>query len=187
MAAAAAIAAAEAFLGNNPEMNHVLTICGFEDPISRMRVIQYEGLDTLDAFGDFEDVAIENMAKRNELCSAATRVKFGIRRILKLKAVAFWVHTKCREGVDADDLNVHDLDLDLVTAMIREMSLAMMDTKRGEKLFYPSKFNQKKYISWARSFKNYLDSIKGNQKIHCPKLFVLTMLIRTMRRMITSD
>lgn len=162
---AAALAAAEAFLDANPEMDHVLTICGFNDPIARMRVIQAEGLDMLDSFGDFEDVAIENMAKRNEARSAGTRVNFGIRRILKLKAVAYWVRKKRREGVEADDMNVHDLDDDTISGMIRELSLATTDAKRDDKLFYPSKFNPKKYISWARSFENYLDALKGKSKV----------------------
>jgi hypothetical protein len=164
--AAALVVMAEEFLNGHPVLNHVLTLCGFENPVARMRVIEFEGLDTLDAFGDFDDTAIENMAKRNEGRSPqANRVVFGIRRILKLKAVAFWVRKQRREGVAPDDMNVHDLDADVVATMIREMSLSTTDTKRDEKLFYPSKFNPKKYISWARSFENYLDSLKGKSKV----------------------
>jgi hypothetical protein len=39
------------------------------------------------------------------------------------------------------------------------------DTKRDDKMFYPDKFNPKKYVLWARSFENYLDSVRGKAKV----------------------
>jgi hypothetical protein len=57
------------------------------------------------------------------------------------------------------------LDDEVVCAMIREMALVTQEAKRDDKLFYPMKFNPKKYISWARSFENYPDSLKGKSKV----------------------
>jgi hypothetical protein len=49
--------------------------------------------------------------------------------------------------------------------MRREKADSASETKRDDKLMYPPKFNPSKYISWARTFENYLDSIKGQSKI----------------------
>jgi hypothetical protein len=45
------------------------------------------------------------------------------------------------------------------------MMIAGMEPKKDDKLYYPEKFNPKKYISWARSFKNYLNSVRGKSKV----------------------
>jgi hypothetical protein len=50
MAAAPAVPAADiaalSFLAQHPEMDIVLTLCGFTEPIARQRLIQREGFDT---------------------------------------------------------------------------------------------------------------------------------------------
>jgi hypothetical protein len=48
-------------------------------------LIELEDIDSLDAFGDFTDDVIENMAKRN----GASPVPFGICRIFKMKVFNF--------------------------------------------------------------------------------------------------
>jgi hypothetical protein len=36
---------------------------------------------------------------------------------------------------------------------------------RDDKLFYPPKFDPDAYVTWERTFENYLDSLKGKSKI----------------------
>jgi hypothetical protein len=70
-------------------MNQVLTLCGFVNPADRARLVDIKGLDTLDAFGDFSDDSIEHMARKYER-PGPDQMRFGIRRIVKMKAIAFW-------------------------------------------------------------------------------------------------
>jgi hypothetical protein len=81
-----------------------------------------------------------------------------------MKAIAFWVRKRRREGAD---IALEGLNEEIVRTLIRgEMTLASKEEKReDDKLFYPNKFNWKKYITWAPSFKNYLDSLKGKSKV----------------------
>jgi hypothetical protein len=68
MAAAPVVPAAEivalAFLAERPEMDVVLTLCGFDEPIARQRLIQREGFDTLESFGDFSSESIALSLRR---------------------------------------------------------------------------------------------------------------------------
>jgi hypothetical protein len=167
MAAAPAVPAAEiaalAFLAEHPEMDVVLTLCGFEEPIARQRLIQREGFDNLESFGDFSSESIDSMARRHESYTpVAQRVNFGMRRIAKFKAIAYWVR-KCRhEGTTVD---VANLSQDVITQMGRELTLVPLEPKRDDKLFYPPKFDPNNYVTWERTFENYLDSLKGKSKI----------------------
>jgi hypothetical protein len=160
----AELAAAELLLEAVPEVNTVLILCGFANPVDRARLVDGEDLDVLDSFGDFTDSLIDNMADRNEKRTpAAQRVRFGVQRILRLKAVAHWVRQKRREGVIP---NIDELNIDVIRENVREMTIdSAADTKRDDKMFYPDKFNPKKYVSWARSFENYLDSVRGKAKV----------------------
>jgi hypothetical protein len=63
---AAAEIAALAFLAEHPEMDVMLTFCGFYKPIARQRLIQREGFDTVESFGDFSSESIDSMARRHE-------------------------------------------------------------------------------------------------------------------------
>jgi hypothetical protein len=88
MAAAPVVPAAEiaalAFLAECPDMDVMLTLCGFDEPIARQRLIQREGIDTLESFGDFLSKSIDSMARRHESYTpVAQRVNFGMRRIGK--------------------------------------------------------------------------------------------------------
>jgi hypothetical protein len=167
MAAAPAVPAADiaalAFLAEHPEMDVVLTLCGFTEPIARQRLIQREGFDTLESFGDFSSESIDSMARRHESYTpVAQRVNFGMRRIGKFKAIAYWVR-KCRhEGTPVD---VANLNQDVITQMGRELTLVPLEPKRDDKLFYPPKFDPDTYVTWERTFENYLDALKGKSKI----------------------
>ena len=89
------------------EMGFVLLLCGIANQQDRDRLIEFEGLGGLDEFGDYTDDEIADMAKRNETRTPAnTRVHFGIARIKKMKAVAFWVRKQRREGIPVDVTNL---------------------------------------------------------------------------------
>jgi hypothetical protein len=53
-------------------------------------LIEYERFALLEAFGDYTDTMIESMVDKNEKRTPAnTRVRFGIQRVLYVKAVSF--------------------------------------------------------------------------------------------------
>jgi hypothetical protein len=85
-----------------------------------------------------------------------------------VKAIAFWVRKRRHEGAE---IALEGLNEEVVCTLIREMTLASKEEKRDDKLFYPNKFNPKKYISWAQSFENYLDSLKGKSKVPLTYIF----------------
>jgi hypothetical protein len=165
MAAAAAAIAAEALLAEVPDLDQMLTMCGFTDMFERARLIEYERFASLDAFGDYTDTMIESMADKNEKRTPAnTRVRFGIQRVLYVKAVSFWVHKQRREGIP---MTIEDLNPDVITRMVQEMNLeCTVEAKSGDdKLGQPDKFDPKRYVSWARSFENYLDLLRGKSGV----------------------
>ena len=126
----------------NP-MGFVLLLCGITNQQARIRLIDYEGLGTLEEFGDYTDDEIADMAKRNEKPTPEnTRVHFGIARIKKMKAVAFWVCKQRREGVPVD---INNLTAAVIAKAITEKTLAPSGSKKDEKLFEPEKFDLKRY------------------------------------------
>jgi hypothetical protein len=60
----------------------------FVNPVDCAHLVEIKGLDTLDAFGDFSDDSIEHMARKYER-PGPDQMRFGIRRIIKMKATAF--------------------------------------------------------------------------------------------------
>jgi hypothetical protein len=146
----------------NP-MGFVLLLCGITDQQARIRLIDFEGLGTLEEFGDYTDDEIADMAKRNEMRTPEnTRVHFGIARIKKMKAVAFWVRKQRREGIPLD---INNLTPAVIADAITEKTLAPSGSKKDEKLFEPEKFDPKRYKQWSRSMENYLDSIHGQSGV----------------------
>jgi hypothetical protein len=139
--------------------------------LERARLLEYERFASLDAFGDYTDTMIESMADKNEKRTPAnTRVRFGIQRVLYVKAVSFWVRKQRREGVP---VLIDNLNPDVIARMVQEMNLERsMDASADEdKVGQPAKFDPKKYVSWARSFENYLDSLRG--KLGMPLSYIL--------------
>jgi hypothetical protein len=66
------------------------------DQAVRLRLINFEGLETIAEFGDANDAEITDMAKRNKSRTpTAQRVQLGMSRIKKLKAVAFGFANSC--------------------------------------------------------------------------------------------
>jgi hypothetical protein len=148
-------------LAGVPEINQVLTLCGFTNPVDRARLVQIEQFDTLDSFGDFSDDSIEHMARKYER-PGPDQMRFGITRLVKMKAIAYWVRKQRREGLAA---TIDRLNNAVLAGTIREMTISTEEAKKDEKMFYPEKFNPKKYISWMQSFENYLDSVQGKSKV----------------------
>ena len=145
------------------EMGFVLLLCGIANQQDRDRLIEFEGLGGLDEFGDYTDDEIADMAKRNETRTPAnTRVHFGIARIKKMKAVAFWVRKQRREGIPVD---VTNLTAAVIAHTIMEKTLSPSGSKKDEKMFEPEKFEPKRYKQWSRSMENYLDSILGQSGV----------------------
>jgi hypothetical protein len=62
-------------------------------------------------------------------------------------------------------VNVDQLNKVVIRTMMREMMISTDEPKKDEKMFYPEKFNPKKYISWMQSFENYLDSVLGESRV----------------------
>jgi hypothetical protein len=137
-------------------------LCGFANPIHRFRLIDGEGLDTLDSFGDIPDETFDRTARTWESKGERNRIAFGIGRLQKMKAVAFWVRKCQREGTPID---VADLDDALIARMRKEKSMTEKEEKLDAKLYYPPPFDPMKYVQWERSFENYLDSRRGRSKI----------------------
>jgi hypothetical protein len=164
MAAAPVVPAAEiaalAFLAERPVIDVMLTLCGFDEPIVRQRLIQREGFDTLESFGDFSSKSIDSMACHHESYTPVVqRVNFGMRHIGKFKAIAYWVRKFHHEGTTVDIVN---LNQDVITQMGHELTLVPLEPKRDDKQFYPPKFDPNNYVTWECAFENYLDSLKGN-------------------------
>jgi hypothetical protein len=73
---------------------------------------------------------------------------------LNIKAVCYWARKQHREGIA---VLVNDLNPDVIITMICEMNLNLdRDKEKDDKLFQLGKFEPRKYITWARSFENYL-------------------------------
>jgi hypothetical protein len=170
-AGAAAMIAAEVLLAEFPDLDQMLTMCGFTNAVERARLIEYERFTLLNAFGDYTDTMIESMADKNEKHSpVATRIHFGIQRVLYVKAVSFWVRKQRREGIP---VLIENLNPDVITQMVQKMNLehSMDASADDDKVGQLAKFDPKKYVSWARSFENYLDSLHG--KLGVPLSYTL--------------
>jgi hypothetical protein len=138
--------AAEALLAEFPELDQMLTMCGFTTAVERARLLEYERFASLDAFGDYTDTMIESMAGKNEKSTPAnTRVCFGIQHVLYVKAVSFWVRKQRREGVP---VSIDNLIPVVIAQMVQEMNLERsMDASADEdKVGQPAKFDPKKQV-----------------------------------------
>jgi hypothetical protein len=144
------------------QVHRAFTICGIIEDIERARVIVFEGINSVHFIGNLTDDEIEKMAARlAKRTPANSRVTLGMGQIKRLKTLAFWIRKMRREGQDYDIDNLDEAQLDTVAD---EVALTTT-TKPDEKLFYPSTFDSTKYVSWSRSFANYLDSRIGKANV----------------------
>ena len=142
------------------QMRFVLHVCGLRDLPSQTRLIEFEGLETVQELANCTDDELDTMADRNSKRSPApTRVQMGLARTKKLKAVRFWVVKKLREN---SPLDLSELDDAAVSRLIREMAVAKAGVKDSDsKLYYPEAFVANDYKNWIKKVSNYLDSRKG--------------------------
>jgi hypothetical protein len=158
-AGAAAAIAAKAFLAEFLDLDQMLTMCGFTNAMERAHLMEYERFASLNAFSDYTDTMIESMADKNKKHTPmATCICFGIQHVLYVKAVLFWVHKQHREGIP---VLIENLNPDVIMQMVQEMNLerSMDASADDDKVGQLAKFELQKYVSWAQSFENYLDSL----------------------------
>lgn len=140
-------------------MRYVLHVCGLRDIPSQTRLIEYEGIETVEELANYTDNELDTMADRNSKRSPANlRVMMGLSRTKKLKAVKFWINKKLREDAPCDLMELTD---DKIAQLIREMALVKTDKESDSKLYYPEAFNASDYKNWIKKVANYLDSRKG--------------------------
>ena len=140
-------------------MRYVLHVCGLRDIPSQTRLIEYEGLETIEELANYTDRELDTMADRNSKRSPQnTRIQLGLARTKKLKAVKYWITKKLRENAPCDLIELNDA---FVATLIREMSLAAEEKYADSKLYYPEAFNASDYKNWIKKVANYLDSRKG--------------------------
>jgi hypothetical protein len=144
------------------QVHQALTLCGVIEDIERVRIIVFEGINSILFMGNLMDEEIEKMAQRlAKRTPANTRVILGMGQIKRLKTFAYWVRKMRREG---KPLDIDALDAAALDGVADEVALTMT-SKADEKLFYPPPFDAKKYVAWARSFANYLDSRIGKSDV----------------------
>ena len=144
-------------------MRFVLHVCGLRDILSQTRLIEFEGLETVEELANYTDAELDTMADRNSKRSPATiRVIMGLSRTKKLKAVKYWVTKKLRENAPLDLAELND---EMIAKLIREMSVAKTGKESDSKLYYPEAFNAAEYKTWIKKVVNYLDSRKGKAGI----------------------
>jgi hypothetical protein len=144
------------------QVHQAFTVCGIVQDIDRVRIIVFEGINSITFLGNLTDDEIEKMAVRlAKRTPANTRVFLGMGQIKRLKTLAYWIRKMRREGQAIDIDNLDEAQLDSVAD---EVALTT-PTKPDEKLFYPLAFDSTKYVSWSRSFANYLDSRIGKANV----------------------
>ncbi|KAI2507704.1 hypothetical protein MHU86_6703 [Fragilaria crotonensis] len=147
-----------------PELEHqqmrfILHVCGLRDIPSQTRLIEFEGLESVEELANYTDAELDTMADRNsKRTPAPLRVQMGLSRTKKLKAVKFWVNKKLRENSPLDFVELND---EMIAKLIREMSVAKTGKESDSKLYYPEAFNAADYKNWIKKVSNYLDSRKG--------------------------
>jgi hypothetical protein len=143
-------------------VHQALILCGVIEDINRVRIIVFEGINSVVFMGNLTDEEIEKMAGRLAKHTPANmRVILGMGQIKRLKTFAYWVRKMRREGkpVDLDMMDAAALDT------IADKVALTTPSKADEKLFYPPLFDPKKYVAWSRSFANYLDSRIGKSDV----------------------
>jgi hypothetical protein len=140
------------------QVHRAFTTCGIIQDIDCVRIIVSKGINLVLFLGNLTDDEIKKMATQLAKHTPANmRVILGMGQIKQLKTLAYWICKMHREGQEVDIDNLDAAQLDLVADKVALTT----PTKPDEKLFYPPAFDLTKYISWSRSFTNYLDSHIG--------------------------
>ena len=138
-------------------IGYVFHVCGLWDFPSQTRLIDFEGIKTIEALANYQDSEIDAMADRNSKHTPApTHVQMGLQRTKNLKAVAHLVVTKKRnEGIPCD---LCELTPELLGDLIMEINAKLGKKDADAKLYYPDPFTSTDYKSWVKKVENYLDA-----------------------------
>jgi hypothetical protein len=127
-------------------IHYVFHICGLRDIPSQTRLIEFEGIDTVDNLANYMVTKIEQMADRNAKCSSANQwVQFGLKRTKYLKAVCHWVCRNVRKGIPC---NVRNLTPALIADLIQDMVTKAAKKDSDSKLYNPETFVATDYKYW---------------------------------------
>ena len=120
-------------------IRYVLHVCGLRDIPSQTRLIEFEGIETVENLANYTDLELDAMADRNSKRNPpAQRVQMGLARTKALKAITHWVRKKLREGVECD---LRELTPALISQLIIEINSTASKKDSDAKLFYPDSFS----------------------------------------------
>ena len=140
-------------------IRYVFHVCGLRDIPSQTRLIEFEGIESVEDLANYTDSELENMADRNsKRTPVASRVQMGLQRTKILKAITHWVRKRICEGAECD---LCLLNQNLIAELIMEINAAAGKKDADSKLYYPDAFSATDYKNWIKKVENYLDSRTG--------------------------
>ena len=144
---------------DHQRIRYVFHVCGLRDVPSQTRLIEFEGIESVEDLANYTDSELENMADRNsKRTPVASRVQMGLQRTKTLKAITHWVCKRIREGAECD---LRLLNQNLIAELIMEINAAAGKKDADSKLYYPDAFSATDYKNWIKKVENYLDSRTG--------------------------
>jgi hypothetical protein len=156
------------FVGMFPGVDHhgfryVLHVCGLRELPAQTRLIDYEGIETVEDLANYTDAELDAMADRNSKRTPPNmRVNMGLARTKALKAITHWVRKKIREGAPCD---LRELTPELIAELIGEINAKAARKDADSKLYYPDAFVANDYKNWIKKVENYLDSRTGKSGV----------------------
>ncbi len=144
-------------------MSSLQHVCGLRDIPSQTKLINYEGIETVEGLANYTNAKLDTMADRNlKLTPVPNRVEMGLARTKTLKAITHWVRKKLREGVDCD---LHKLTPPAILELINKLNASKGKKDYGSKLDYPDSFTSTDYKNWIKKVENYLDARTGKSGV----------------------
>ena len=156
------------FEGMFPGLDHhgfryVLHVCGLRELPAQTRLIEFEGIETVEDLANYTDAELDAMADRNSKRSPVNqRVNMGLARTKSLKAITHWVRKKIREGSPCE---LRELTPQLIAELIGEINTKASKKDSDSKLYYPDAFSANDYKNWIKKVENYLDSRTGKSGV----------------------
>ena len=127
-------------------IRYVFHVCGLRDIPSQTRLIEFEGIESVEDLANYTDSELENMADRNSTRTpVASRVQMGLQRTKTLKAITHWVRKRICEGAECD---LCLLNQNLIAELIMEINAAAGKKNADPKLYYPDAFSATDYKNW---------------------------------------
>jgi hypothetical protein len=138
-------------------------VCGLRELPAQTRLIEFEGIETVEDLANYTDAELDAMADHNAKRTPANlRVNMGLARTKSLKAVTHWVRKKIREGSACD---LSELTPPVIAALINEVNVKAAKKDSDTKLYYPDAFSATEYKNWVKKVENYLDSRTGKSGV----------------------